>query len=342
MIKRLFIATVTCALLPGGFLSAQTLKLSTLAPDGSQWVNEMRAGAKEIKEKTNGRVTVKLYAGGVMGNDNKVLRKIRIGQLSGGYFTATSLQDRYGDLNIYGLPLLYRSEDEVNFVRERLDDRLRVGLREAGFESFGFAGGGFARIMSNTPITTLSDLSRQKVWVPEGDVISYEAMKAMGLSPVTLPVTDVLTGLQSGLLDIIGSPPVGALVLQWHTKVKFVTDVPLLYAIGFVAIDNKAWSKLSAADQAVAAKVFADVNDRINRYNQADDVKALRALKSAGLKFVDLAPAELESWRARVMKANRTMSENGVFSGKLFDEVLTMLNEYRARQSVTVAEGAEY
>ena len=85
-------------------VQAQTLKIATLAPEGSQWVTDMRAGAAEISKRTDGRVKLKLFAGGVMGNDKKVLRKIRIGQLHGAYFTATSLQDRYPDINIYGMP----------------------------------------------------------------------------------------------------------------------------------------------------------------------------------------------------------------------------------------------
>ena len=284
----------------------------------------------EIKRRTEGRVQLKLYAGGVMGNDNKVLRKMRIGQLHGGYFTATSLQERYPDLSIYGMPFLFDTEDEVRFVRSRVDDKLRKGLLEAGFESFGFAGGGFALLMSNRPVTTLEDLSRQKVWVPEGDDISYQAMKAMGLSPVTLPLTDVLTGLQSGLIDIVGSPPVAALVLQWHTKVKYVTDLPLVYTLGYLAIDRKAFRRIGDADREIVREILTGVNDRIDEANRADNVKALSALKSSGLEFVSPDSSAVSGWRERVMRANRDMSRKGIVSEDLLDEVIELVGEFRA------------
>ncbi|MEO0996070.1 MAG: TRAP transporter substrate-binding protein DctP [Pseudomonadota bacterium] len=318
---------------------AQTLKIATIAPEGSQWVKDMRDGARQIRERTDSRVQMKIYAGGVMGADNKVLRKIRIGQLHGAYFTATALQDRYADVNVYGMPFLFRSEDEVRYVRERLDVRLTDGLREAGFESFGFSGGGFARLMSNTPVSSLEDLTRQKVWVPEGDTISYRAMEAMGLSPVTLPLTDVLTGLQSGLIDIIGSPPVAALVLQWHTKVKYVTELPLVYTMGFLAIDRKAFGRLSPADRAVVADVLSAVSAKVDRDNRKDSGAALAALENSGLTFVSPDPAAVEAWRARMLEANLDMASDGLVSEDLLDDVLALLAEYRAEASLASRDG---
>ena len=182
---------------------AAEFKIATVLPENTSWMKEMRAAAADIRERTDGRVTFKFYSGGVQGSPDKVLRKIKIGQLHGGAFTPTDLQQVYADLNIYGLPFLFESEAEVNYVRERVDPALIRGLEEAGFVSFGFAGGGFARVMSNVPVRNHDDLKGRKVWVPEGDLISYESMQALDLSPVTLPLTDVLTGLQTGLIDIV-------------------------------------------------------------------------------------------------------------------------------------------
>lgn len=333
MVQR-FLIISAILLLTAGFADAQTLKLATLAPEGSQWVNEMRAGAKEISARTEGRVKVKLYAGGVKGSDDKVLRKIRIRELHGAYFTATSLQDKYPDINIYGMPFVFQSEEEVRHVRPLIDPILYEGLKKVGFESFGFAGGGFAQIMSSTPIIELSDLSRQKVWVPEGDDISYRAMEAMGLSPVTLPVTDVLTGLQSGLIDIVGSPPVAALVLQWHTKVKYVTDLPLVYTIGYLALDNKAFARIAPADQLVVREVFENVNQKMDRANLVDNEKAMAALENFGLDVVQPDADSSEAWRSKVLSANKEMASDGLVSPVLYNQVLEMLADFRAGPQV--------
>ena len=155
---------------------AATLRLATVAPDGSFWMREMRAGAEEIARRTDDRVRIQFFPGGVMGNEQAVLRRIRIGQLQGGAFTGGSLSPVYRDASIYSLPFLFRSHAEVDFVRERFDAELQRGLLDAGFVSFGIAEGGFARLLSAEPVVQLGDLEGQKVWVPEGDPVAYAAM----------------------------------------------------------------------------------------------------------------------------------------------------------------------
>ncbi|MEO0576102.1 MAG: TRAP transporter substrate-binding protein DctP [Pseudomonadota bacterium] len=309
--------------------SAETFKLATIAPENSQWMRDMRAGAKQIKERTDGRVIIKLFGGGVMGNDKKVLRKVKIGQLHGGAFTAGSLMERYPDLSIYGLPLLFNSLDEVDFVRERLDAELKAGLEDAGFVSFGFAGGGFAMVLGNTPVRNLSDLKDQKVWVPEGDTISYAGMQALELSPVTLPVTDVLTGLQTGLLDVVATPPVGALVLQWHTKVKYGTQLPLVYTMAFMAIDKKRFKRLSDEDQAIVADVLNGIYANFEEANRIDNEKAMTALAGVGIEMVELDAGQLPAWRKAVEATNERLAKEGVYSSELYAKVIDLLDGYR-------------
>ena len=190
-----FAATLLAVLLCAGPVQAIEIKVASLAPDGSGWMREMRAGAEEIRDLTDGRVTIKFYPGGVMGNDSQVLRKIRIGQLHGGAFTGGGIAERYAGFNLYGIPLLFQSLDEVDYVRPRLDAKLQAGLADAGFVSFGFIEGGFAQLMSNEPISRVEDMRRRKIWIPEGDPIGFRVLEAMGLSPVVLPPTDVLMGL---------------------------------------------------------------------------------------------------------------------------------------------------
>ena len=129
--------------------SAATLKIATVTPEGSQWMKDMKSSAAEIKERTQGRVQIKYYGGGVMGNDKKVLSRIRLGSLHGGAFTPTSLVGQYPDLSLYGLPLVFNSDEEAAYVRSRLDAKLEAGLEQAGYVNFGFAAGGFALLMSN-------------------------------------------------------------------------------------------------------------------------------------------------------------------------------------------------
>ncbi len=327
---RPWIIGLLAAFLSTQAVQAATLKIATVTPEGSQWMTEMRASAKEIRERTDGRVDIKYYGGGVMGNDTKVLGRIRIGSLQGGAFTPSALSDIYPDLNLYGLPMVFNSEEEVAYVRERMDAKLAADLEEAGFVNFGFAAGGFASVLSNTPIRSLDDLKGKRVWVPEGDEISYAAMEAMSLSPVTLPLTDVLTGLQTGLIDIVAISPIGALVLQWHTKVKYMTEMPLVYTLGVMAIQKKAFDKISEADQAIVREVMERTYRGFNAANIVDNQEARDALVNAGIELVEFDPAEIDRLRRELAESNRVLGEEGSFSLQLYTEMLGYIDEYRS------------
>jgi TRAP-type C4-dicarboxylate transport system substrate-binding protein len=308
---------------------AVDFKIATIAPEGSQWMQDIRAAAADIKTATQGRVVVKLYGGGVMGNEKQVLRKIRIGQLHGGAFTASGLAERYPDIVVYGLPMIFASQDEVDYVRQRMDGTLLKGLEQAGFVAFGFAGGGFARIFANRPVTGTADTRGQKIWVPEGDRVSTAAMEALRLSPVALPVTDVLTGLQTGLIDVVAAPPVGVIALQWHTRVKYMTTTPLMYTMGLMAVDAPAFGKLSAGDQAVFRDAMMAVYRRLDQKSASDDQAAQKALQAGGIKLIEANADDVKGWRDAVAIANRQLGEQGVYAPGLLAQVQSYLQEYR-------------
>jgi TRAP-type transport system periplasmic protein len=310
---------------------AATLKLATLAPEGSAWMTQMREGAAEIKERTADRVVIKLYGGGVMGNEKSMLRKIRIGQLQGGAFTGGGLADIYPDLRIYSLPLLFNTLAEVDRVRAEFDPILKEGLAQNGFVSFGVAEGGFALMMGNRPITLLKDMKNQKVWVPEGDNSTARVMQELGLSPITLPISDVLTGLQTGLVHIVGVSPIGALAFQWHTRVKYITEAPMAYLFATLAIDRRAFAKLSTADQQVVREVMERVYRNFDQQNRADEQDAIDTLRRDGLTFVPPQPGEVEIMRRRAERALEKLSAEGEFSPELYHRVVELLSRYRGQ-----------
>ncbi len=324
-------------LVTGPALAAVQIKIATVAPEGSEWMQQFRAAAAEIKERTEGRVIVKFYTGGVMGNDKKVLRKIRNGQLQGGAFTVSGLSERYDDLVIYGLPLLFRNQAEVDYVREHMDPLLAKGLANAGFESFGFATGGFAVLMGNEPVTSLDQLRGRKAWIPEGDRISYAAMEAMDLSPVVLPITDVLTGLQTGLIEFIATPPVGAVVLQWHTKVKYITDVPLSYTLATLVVDRKAFRRMQSADQTVFREVMTRTYGQLDAQARQDNASALKALVASGLKINHLSAEQLARWRDAGQQATDRLVAEGIVSAEAYARLRGYLQEYRTQAAAAAA-----
>ena len=309
--------------------TAVEFKLATVAPDGTAWMREMRAGAELIEERTDGRVQFKFYPGGVMGNDAQVLRRMRVGQIHGGAFAVSGMLDRYSAISLYGVPLLIRSHDEIDYVRQRMDPSLHQGLEDAGFISFGFIEGGFALMMANEPMRSVEDMRRRKVWIPEGDQASVVALEALGLSPVVLPITDVLTGLQTGLLDIVAASPTVALVLQWHTKIRYVTDLPVVYSMGIFALDARSFRQLSEGDQQVVRDVMTDVVQRLDRQARTDNAQAREAMENMGIEFVQVDPQGVSEWRATIAGAMPQMIRRNIVDARFYDQLQGILEEYR-------------
>lgn len=323
-------ALTVVTLLAAGTVQAATLKIATLSPEGSAWMELLRAGASEIKDETDGRVSFKFYPGGVMGDDKAVLRKIRLGQLHGAVLTAGGLVQTYPDIQVYGLPLLFESYDEVDYVRERLDPVLLDGLEQEGYVSFGMAEVGFAYAMSKNPVTSVADVQAQKVWTPDGDPGSARALESFDVSPIPLAIADVLSGLQTGLINGVAVPPVAAIALQWHTQLDYVMDLPLLYVYGLPVVANRAFKRLSADDQAVVRRVMAGVVAKVNERARKDHVSAMEALVDQGLKLTQPDAAEIDEWRRYARQANREMVEDGLVSEAMKQRVDSLLQDCRS------------
>jgi len=332
---HLFVVAVLAGFFWAGPAWAQTLKIATIAPEGSSWMNDMRAGAKAIEEHTNGRVKFKFYGGGVQGNDKQVQRKMRTGQLHGGAFTSGGLNMFQDDADLFALPMMFNSVDEARYVRGQLEGELRQRLEQAGYVNFGFAAAGFAYMMSNKPLRTLADLDGQKIWIPEGDPVGFAALRALGVAPVVMPVTDVMTGLQTDLLDSVTVPPVGAVVFQWHTRLKYITNVPVAYVYAALLIDRKAFARIGPEDQQVVREVMEGIYRKFDQNGVRDNDQALQALLESGLQMVEPDPAEMSQWREIVSRSHRQLAREGVFDATLLGRVEQLLEDYREGRAVT-------
>jgi len=325
---------LTMALLLGALIGivspayAADIKIATIAPNQSTWMVDMRAAGTAIKERTNGRVNLKFYGGGVQGASPKVMQKIKIGQLHGGMFSPVDFTKLYSNINIYGLPLVFESWEEVRYVRERMDAELAAGFAELNFVTFGFVGS-FAMILSNEPVRNQADMRGKKVWLPEGDQITFQALKKLNLSPVSLPITDVLTGLQTGLLDMAAIPPEIAVALQWHTRVKYFTNMPLLYAMSFLAIDKRTMGRLSADDQAVMIEVLSETYAKMDAQSSIESLDATEALVDIGIKKVDPDDGEFDELLATMNDTNLAMAKKGLLPLALFEKMQGHISDYR-------------
>ena len=324
--KRLLLALLMAgfALLSGPLVLATTeFKIATISPDGTAWMRDLKRTLSLVEAQTEGRVKFRLYAGGVMGDDHAVIRKMRARQLHGGIFQTGALERISKSVSLYNLPMFFRDFEEVNAVRKEIDPHLIQSLDEGGLETFGFVGLGFANAMSTKSGTSIADAQRLKVWSPQGDLGAVRLLEGFGIVPIQLSIVDVLAGLQTGLIDTVASPPSAAIFLQWHTQLDYILDLPFMYIYSVFAVDGKRFAQLSETDQELVRNAMRTLLARIEVRNYDDHAKALAALEAQGLEVLKPSPDEVAAW----LGAARVATTDWVSEGQLDANLVELLEE---------------
>ncbi len=310
-------------------------KVASLAPEGSVWTKRFRDFTREVTEKSNGEIGFKIYAGGVMGDDRSMYRKVRVGQLNGGGFTMTGIGEVVPDFRVLGIPFLFNSYDEVDRVKEKLIPRFEKEFDEKGLVFMALTEVGFVYTMSTTPITTLAELKQSKAWAPEGDPISQVLLETVGVTPIPLSIPDVLTSLQTGLINTTFNSYYGSIVLQWFTRISYITDIPFAYAYGAFVLDKKTFSRLPP-HYAELMKTAARVHfDKLLLDTRKSNEEAMQVLIRNGITLVKPTPmtkAELQN-NYREMTVAKLVDD--AFSKSIYTEAMIHLDNYHKELSAT-------
>ncbi len=221
-----------------------TIKFATLAPEGSTWITVMKEYDQAIRKESGGRLGFKIYAGGVAGDEKDVLRKIRLGQFQSAGITGVGIGEIAKSARILDAPFLFKNHDEVDYVMDQYDAELRKEFENGGYVLLGWAEVGFVYVFTNTPVTKVEDMRNVKMWQWEGDPVAEATFKAFGINPIPLSITDVLTSLQTGLINGMYTSPLAGVSLQWCTATKYMLDYPLTNASGAVVIAKRDFDKM--------------------------------------------------------------------------------------------------
>ncbi|MGB5177190.1 MAG: TRAP transporter substrate-binding protein DctP [Gammaproteobacteria bacterium] len=319
-----------------------TLKFATLAPAGTTWVNMLQDWADEVRRESRGRLRFKIYPGGVQGDEPDVLKKIRFGQLQGGAFTGYGIGHIYSPTRVLELPFLFNNIEEIDYVRTQFMPDIEQGYRDNGYELLGWMEVGFIYFFSQQPIQSLADLQHRRIWNWQGDPMGQAFFDASGLSPVPLSIIDVYTSLSTGLIDTVYAPPLGAIAMQWFTKTRYITDVPMANGIGSLIVSRRFFQDLPQDLQKLLKRTGTATGERLIAATRRDNIEGLEILQQRGMQVVkgaeDLHSGEVENIRIR---AGDSLMANGYIPKAVIDKVNSWLADYRAgklQDAVNVAE----
>ncbi len=336
MIRMDTVKTISCSFLilllmvsaAGAASKITTIKIATLAPEGSSWIQALHDLNAEVKKKTNNGVRLKIYAGGVLGDEKDMIRKMYAGQIQGAILTSAGLSNIFREMDVFQIPFLFESYDEVDYVVEKMDTFFRKGFENKGYILLGWSEGGFIRLMATVPIYSLSDLKKAKVWTWEDAPMAKAIFDAAEISAIPLSLPDVLVGLQTGLVDVVYAPPSGAISLQWFTKTKYMTDLPLIYLIGAIVVKKNVFKKLSPAHQQVLLELCAKYMDQLKLVIRIENQEAVKVMAKHGVELIKPSENQIEEFKKVAQKAmQRQLGKS--FSEKIKNEVSAYLEEYR-------------
>lgn len=299
----------------------KTIKFATLAPEGSTWMKVMAELDAELQKATGGALKFKFYPGGVSGDERDVVRKIRIGQLHAAALTGVGLGEIAPPVRILDAPWLFRSTQEVDEVVRKFKPELDAALEKGGYVALGFTDLGWVYVFSKNPIAAPEDMKKQKMWVWEGDPIAQAAYKALGVSPIPLSIVDVMSSLQTGLIDAVYGPPMGVVALQWFTRAKFIYDAPMADSTGAVVVSKKLVDSLSPEHKKALLDVGARHLKRLNELSRKENAEALASLRKQGLTLSAKPSTDQVKQYEELGKKARAELVGKLYSKELLDGV---------------------
>ena len=303
------------------------IKLATLAPEGSAWIQVLKAAVDEAQQKTGNAIQFKIYPGGVMGDERDMVRKMHIGQIHAAMLSSASLASLFPEIDALQIPFLFSSYPEADFVVGKMEDGFKDGLEKNGYVALGWSEAGFVYLMSTVPVDTLELLRKAKVWIWSDSPMAKAIFEEAGVMGVPLSIADVLVGLQTGLVEVVYAPPSVAIALQWFTRVKYVTDAPLNYMLGGLVVKKEAFDKIDPQHRTVIKEIFQRHMTRLREVIRAENQEALTVMQKQGVTLLTPGKAQIADYRDISEKAMQKESSHK-YSPKTKEAVSSWLKAY--------------
>lgn len=301
------------------------IKFATVAPERSTWIKQLRKLDKDIRKKSDGRLGLRVYAGGVAGDELDVLKKIRIGQIHCAAFSGVGFGQILPMVRVLDLPFLFRNYGETDLVHRKMRPLFADAFRKRGFELISWAEVGNAHLFSQKPVRKVKDLSGLKVWIWAGDPIAKETFSAMGVNPIPLAITDVTTALNTGMIDTVYAPPLGALALQWHTSMNHMTSLPLAHSTGAILISSRYFKKLPGDLAEVLLTCFRAAVEELTMILRKQTKESVRLIRESGLNITPVPTgAELEEFYGVHGRVARNLTGK-IYPKEVLDRVYVIL-----------------
>jgi TRAP-type transport system periplasmic protein len=269
-----------------------TIKCATLAPKGSSWAKLMDDYNKSVKEKTKGEVEFSMFAGGVLGDEIDVVKKMRIGQVHCAGLTGNGLGQVNAALRVMELPMLLQTHEQADKAFAKMTPDLEKLLDQKGYVLLGWAHPGFVQLLSKIKIDSHAKAKTGKIFIWSTDPLAKFAVEALGMNGIPLSVADVLQSLSTGMIDTVYCPPLACLALQWHTKTQYLTKVNMVHVMGALIIKKSIFNKVSPSAKKVLLSEGKLYMRKLVEQTRIENQQAIAAMEAGGMEIIPIADVD--------------------------------------------------
>jgi TRAP-type C4-dicarboxylate transport system substrate-binding protein len=312
------------------------VKVGSVAPEGSPWHEVLLEMGAQWRQQSGGAITLRIFPGGVQGDEPEMVRKMRIGQLHCAAVTSTGLETIAPELGALSIPLLFHDYDELDYVRQRIAPRLQRALEDKGFILLTWGEGGWVRFFTTKPAVTIDQVRPMKLFTWAGKAETEELYTAAGFRPVPLALTDILPGLQTGVIEAFPAPPTAALAFQWFGLAKNMIDLKFAPIVGATIMTKAAWDRIDPALQPILLQEAQAAGDKLKAKIRGLEDQAIAAMQKRGLKVMQVPPEAEREWR-RSAEQFYSRIRGELIQPRDFDEVVGLVQEYRRSRGVDQA-----
>jgi TRAP-type transport system periplasmic protein len=307
------------------------VKVALITPEGSAWTNMLNEMALEVRQKTGGEVDFKIYAGGVSGDELDVIRKMQAGRIHAAGFSGVGLGVLLPEIRILEAPLLYNNYNQIDQVKKYLFSTFSADLEKNGYILLGFAEAGFVYIFSKKDLSDSKELTQIKMWSWKGDPVAETFLNLLHIKTYPLHLSDVNAGLETGMIDSFYSPPLGAIAFQWHAKIRYMLDYPVVNSTGALIMKKDVFNRISAQNREVLKNLAGKYCDRLIQITRKDNREALTVMKDSGVVFVSPTREQILSFKE---SAKKSYGQNipKLYSQDLLNRVYKIIAAHRGSQ----------
>jgi TRAP-type transport system periplasmic protein len=313
------------------------VRIATLVPDGSSWHLILKETADKWKQLSGGRVVVRLFPGGVAGDDPDVVRKMRLGTLNGGVLTSVGVAELDKSVYAMGIPLMYESYDEVYWVHEKMRPKLEASLEAKGYVVLNWADAGWVHFFTKKPVAVPDDLRKLKLFSWAGDAEAVEVWRSAGFNPVPLPSTEISTALQTGLVEALGAPPQVTVISQYFNHAPYMTDFRWQLLQGATIITKATWEKIPADLRPALLKASQEDGARLQKDVRDSEARDIEAMKKRGLTVVPVSAAQKAEWQ-KLTESIYPRIRGKIVPAEAFDEAMRYRDEYRKQRGAAAGK----